>query len=265
MNNEIEKIFQFASERIDKTLGPINDDMVFRIVSRTARELGYRISIYHYSQTIKFTEFSDELLFFDNFQDSFIGCYVIEYEILLDIGEKLTFYEYDRGKDTYKPILNSPSNSIAYQLLKHALSTAKFQTLKKAGREYMIDEVLISDFMESSAGITSLAIQTYTSDFGRSIGTIENLRETVKKFVIIEGSSRLRWNYKTLNSKTDLISYSKDYLLELGSPIYVKLVFDKNFLDDKLEPSGPSNLELIRSLKGYITCTMKTLKKIEKV
>jgi hypothetical protein len=257
MNEEIEKIFQVASEEIDKISGSINDDMVFRIVSRTARELGYRISISHYSQTIKFSEFSDELLFFDNFQDSFIGCYVIEYEILLDIEEKLTFYEYDGGKDTYKPVLNSPSNSIAYQLLKHALSTAKFQTLKKAGREYMIDEVLLSDFMESSAGITSLETQTYTYSSGEL--------KRVKKFVIIEGSSRLRWIYRTLNSKTDLISYSKDYLLELGSPIYVKLVFDKNFLDDKLEPSGPSNLELVRSLKGYITCTMKTLKKIEKV
>ena len=257
MNNEIEKIFQVASEEIDKISGPINDNMVFRIVSRIARELGYRISIYHYSQTIKFTEFSDELLFFDNFQDSFIGCYVIEYEILLDIGEKLTFYEYDRGKDTYKPILNSPSNSIAYQLLKHALSTAKFQIWKKEGREYMIDEVLISDFMESSAGITSLETQTYTYS-SRELKRVE-------KFVIIEGSSRLRWNYRTLNSKTDLISYSKDYLFKSGNSILVKLVFDKNFLDDKLEPSGPSNLELIRSLKGYITCTMKTLKKIEKV
>ncbi|MDT7880213.1 MAG: hypothetical protein RQ990_05115 [Candidatus Hydrothermia bacterium] len=257
MNNEIEKIFQVASEEIDKISGPINDDMVFRIVSGTARELGYRISIYHYSQTIKFTEFSDELLFFDNFQDSFIGCYVIEYEILLDIGGKLTFYEYDGGKDTYKPILNSPSNSIAYQLLKHALSTAKFQTWKKEGREYMIDEVLISDFMESSAGITSLETQTYTYSSGEL--------KRVKKFVIIEGSSRLRWIYRTLNSKTDLISYSKDYLFTSDSPIFVKLVFNKSFLDDKLEPSGPSNLELIRSLKGYITCTMKTLKKIEKV
>jgi hypothetical protein len=70
----------------------------------------------------------------------------------------------------------------------------------------------------------------------------------------------LRWNYKTLNSKTDLISYSEDYLFKSGNSILVKLVFNKNFLDDKLEQNGPSNLELIRLLRGYITCTMKTLK-----
>ena len=255
MNNEIEKIFQVASEEIDKISGPINDDMVFRILLRTAKKFGYRISIYHYLlKTYKFKELDYELEFPVNFpiEDS----YVIEYQILLDIIKRMIDAGYDRDYSfATAPIFHTLE---AYHILRHALSMAKFQIWKigKGGAvSDVIEEVVTFDFIEIPPSITTVTFirSSYMSGSDTSgVGTIGH------------GGS-LRWNYKTLNSKTDLISYSKDYLFTSDSPIFVKLVFDRNFLDDELYPDLlPSNLKLISSLKGYITCAMKTLK-IQKV
>ena len=255
MNEEIEKIFQVASEEIDKISGPINDDMVFRILLRTAKKFGYRISIYHYLlKTYKFEELDYELEFPVNFpiEDS----YVIEYRILLDIIEMMISPKVIGTKliDLYTffpfPTLE------AYYMLRHALSMAEFQIWKsnKGGvASDMIEEVLTCDFTEIPPSTTTITFLRSSLSGSDTSG-----------FSTIGHGGSLRWNYKTLNSKTDLISYSKDYLFTSDSPIFVKLVFNRNFLDDKPDPDLPSNLEFIRSLKGYITCTMKTLK-IEKV
>jgi hypothetical protein len=248
MNEEIEKIFQVASEEIDKISGSINDDMVFRILLRTAKKFGYRISISHcLLKTYKFEELNYELEFPVNFPNLVEDSYVIEYRILLDIiGMMISL---PNVHYTSYPSLE------AYHLLRHALSMAKFQIWKigKGGAvSDVIEEVVTCDFTEIPPSITAVTFirSSYLSG-----------SDTAGVRTIGQGGS-LRWNYRTLNSKTDLISYSKDYLFTSDSPIFVKLVFDKNFLDDKL--CECSNLELIRLLEGYITCAMKTLK-IQKV
>jgi hypothetical protein len=270
MNEEIEKIFQVASEKIDEILGPINDDRVLCILLKTAREFGYRIFIFSYllktktlsrtktsesnetktneSKPYEFYEFKEldyELEFHFDFSNSSEFCYVIEYEISLNIVGTM----FSRECVPSLPCNLSPLE--AYHVLRHALSMAKFQIWKKNGKDIgesgVIEEAPTCDFTEIPPSITAFTLSG--SD--------------TKGLAILGCGGSLRWNYRILNSKRDLISYSKDYLLKLGSPIYVKLVFNKSFLNDKLEPSGPSNLELIRSLKGYISCTMKTLE-IEK-
>jgi hypothetical protein len=266
MNNEIEKIFlifKVASEKIGKISGTINDDRVLCILLETFRELGYSISILPYllktktlsrtktsrtktneSKTFEFYEFKElnyELEFHFDFSNPSKFCYVIECEISLNIVGTMFSGECIPSLPCNLPPLE------AYHVLRHALSMAKFQIEKKNGKggtpSSEIESVPTCDFTEIPPSITAFTL---------SGSETEGL-------AILGCGGSLRWNYRTLNSKTDLISYSEDYLFKSGNSILVKLVFDKNFLDDKLKQNGSSNLELIRLLRGYITCTMKTL------
>ncbi|MFZ8830190.1 MAG: hypothetical protein ACO2OO_01950 [Candidatus Aenigmatarchaeota archaeon] len=230
------------------------DNLAATILVGAARSLGQDVIIEPFAQSIRLSQFSAKMEFFNpdiggniigRIQSGSITGFVLGYEIRVDVTETTIPYTRD-DSGNYNA---QPSTGIAYELLRQAFNHGEAAPRKS---RTTIERISLANYTEISSDVAAVAVE-------RNNATPDE----VQKFVVYKRGAGIRWNYYTLHLNTNIPMYKKLYYFIPGDPVVLELNFNESFLNDELY-TGNANLELIRSLKGYITCIMKILKVVSR-
>jgi hypothetical protein len=229
------------------------DNLAATILVGAARSLGQDVIIEPFAQSIKLSQFSAKMEFFNpdiggniigRIQSGSITGFVLGYEIRVDVTETTIPYNLVGGD-----YVAQPSTGIAYELLRQAFNHGEAAPRKS---RTTIERISLANYTEISSDVAAVAVK-------RNNATPDE----VERFIVYKRGAGIRWNYYTLHLNTNIPMYKKLYYFIPGDPVVLELNFNESFLNDN--PYAPStNLQLIQQLPGYITCIMKILKLVSR-
>jgi len=229
------------------------DNLAAAILVGAARSLGQDVIIEPFAQSIKLSQFSAKMEFFNpdvggniigRIQSGSITGFVLGYEIRVDVTE--TTIPYNLVGTNY---VAQPSTGIAYELLRQAFNHGEAAPRKS---RTTIERISLTNYTEIPSDVAAVAVE-------RNNAT----PDVVQKFIVYKRGAGIRWNYYTLHLNTNIPMYKKLYYFIPGDPVVLELNFNESFLNDNLYAPS-TNLDLIRQLPGYITCIMKILKVVSR-
>jgi hypothetical protein len=229
------------------------DNLAATILVGAARSLGQDVIIEPFAQSIKLSQFSPKMEFFNpdiggniigRIQSGSITGFVLGYEVRVDVTE--TTIPYDLVGGNY---VAQPSTGIAYELLRQAFNHGEAAPRKS---RTTIERISLANYTEISSDVAAVAVERNNST-----------PDVVQKFVVYKRGAGIRWNYYTLHLNTNIPMYKKLYYFIPGDPVVLELNFNESFLIDALYVPN-NNLSLIQQLPGYITCIMKILKLVSR-
>ena len=235
------------------------DNLAATILVGAARSLGQDVIIEPFAQSIKLENFSGKMEFFNpdiggnvigRIQSGSITGFVLGYEVRVDIVEATTQYERDAASGRYQIYTTGNLTGVAYEVLRQAFNHGEAAPRKS---RTTIERISLSNYTEVSSDIAAISTDITTTATGSQ----------VDRFIVAKRGAGIRWNYYTLHLNTNIPMYKKLYYFIPGDPVVLELNFNESFLGDELF-AGSTNLNLIKSLKGYITCIMKILKVVSR-
>jgi hypothetical protein len=229
------------------------DNLAATILVGAARSLGQDVIIEPFAQSIRLSQFSAKMEFFNpdvggniigRIQSGSITGFVLGYEIRVDVTETTIPYNLVSGN-----YVAQPSTGIAYELLRQAFNHGEAAPRKS---RTTIERISLANYTEIPSDVAAVAV-------ARNNATPDE----VQRFVVYKRGAGIRWCYYTLHLNTNIPMYKKLYYFIPGDPVVLELNFNDSFLNDQLY-APTTNLALIQQLPGYITCIMKILKVVSR-